>query len=418
VDHVAALVALAVQEASPSRRSEQTNALTGVLHRVSALDVKIGDLSSRIPTIEQFELFTEHMEELLSHLPALKKVCPLGDHMETILSIVGQVEALAQLFGQVETLMPLVQRVERVEPLVAQVAGLLPLSSQVAELQASLQTITELQKAAAEPSPQSQSSALSQLRSPPAERHISPAGLLLSGAGPVPTSLLPSPEVDSSPQRSSKKRRIEDMVESLEERFDSIRNEVDNVTWDVAELGEQMSRSKRLRLGGPGMSASESGETTGLDISSVQRSDESAAWKKRIEEDLDEVLRVVSQLWQAEGVWPERLEAGLERAWAKSLKLRQHGDESTGLAIARLMNALRTDVDVLRLAVEAQGPGTMVSGSTTANVATERLVGQVLEKLSKEQTMFRAELEEWMGKTMKPVKDVCKALGALAGAAE
>ncbi|KAG8747395.1 hypothetical protein FRC10_001066 [Ceratobasidium sp. 414] len=409
LDHVPALVALASQEAALRRMCEHAKTLTGIVHQVNGLDSDLKDLNSRVPAAEQFRLMTE----FLADVPSLKKLMPLCGQVEPILSLAGRVEAFSPLAGHVKSLMPLVQRVERVEPLVFQVEKLSPLPSQIAELQAS---VTELQTTLAESGARSQPNTLGQPHSPYVEQQQLPPISFLPQPDSPPAMLLPSPDIESSPQRPSKKRKLEDIVESLEERLDSMRNEVDGVVWDMAEIEKQVCSPKRARMSGPPLPTRESGgiaeSDSQYDYSGLN------AWREQIDKDLDRVQRVVLELWQGEGGWPEKLEAGLEVAWAKSLMLREDGDNSTGLAIVRLLNTTRSDMDVIKLAVESQGPGAMVSGAASADAVVERIIGQVLERIFEHHTKFKTELEEWLARSTKPVKDMCRALRMVGGELE
>ncbi|KAG9087547.1 hypothetical protein FS749_002850 [Ceratobasidium sp. UAMH 11750] len=308
--------------------------------------------------------------------------------------------------------MTLVQRAERVEPLALQMDKLLPLPSRVTELQTS---VTGLQTSLTKSGVRSQPNTSGQL-STSAEQDLPPITFLPQASSP-PAPLFPSPDIDAS-LRPSKKRKLEEAVESIEERLDTMQNEVDNVVWDVAEIEKRVCPSKRARTSKP-LSSPESGEITESESSRAQYGHPDLdAWRKKIDGDVDKVVKAVSQLWQGEGDWPERLESGLEVAWAKSLKLRENGDKSTGLAIVRLLNATRKDVDLVKLAVQSQGPGVMASGAGSVDAVMERIVDQMVERMSKHHAKFKSDLEEWLDKSTKPVKDVCRALKTAGGVFE
>ena len=162
------------------------------------------------------------------------------EHTSTIESL----KVLLPLVNQTDTLVSFAGRFNTYEQLVDQVNGLLPLVTHISELQASTRSFGEylpfieglVASNRANSSVQSQSSALNQLRSPPSERYSTHPISFSHGLQATPASLLPAPDIASSQGRPSKKRRLEFAVESLEIQLDSMRNEIDDVAWNVRTL--------------------------------------------------------------------------------------------------------------------------------------------------------------------------------------
>ncbi|QRV87406.1 RING hydroxylating beta subunit domain-containing protein [Ceratobasidium sp. AG-Ba] len=448
VEKVPTLVALAAQEPALLRALENAKVVAGIVRRANELDTNLKDIKSRLPIIDQLDIpaFRRLLDDVsdLKELVPLKRILPHVAQIEALVPLAGQtgalgsiagqvevlspladqvaalspVEVLSRLTGQVKSLLPLVQRVERIEPLVFQVEKLLPLPARVSEIQGS---IAELQKAVAEPRAQPPQALTAQIPSPTSLPR-QPVPLPQPSPRTASSSaLLPSPNIASSSSRPSKKRKLEDAIESLEERLDSMRHEVDNVrddvdnmAWDVAELGKN-SVSKRARMECASSHDLAVGETTKSDALQLRQFDdhESEDWKQKINQDVDKLQDLVAQLWRGENGWPEKLEAALERAWANSLCLRTDEDRSTLAAVSRLVNAIREDVEVLTISAQVQGPTTMVLGASAMDKATSEITGRIISEVNLQNARFRRELEEWLGKKLMPVKQMCLAMNSI-----
>ncbi|KAG8698951.1 hypothetical protein FRC09_006921 [Ceratobasidium sp. 395] len=400
---VPALVTIANQETAYNRLPEYLKALGGIARRMNTVESDLKDLAPRVPAVEQFELMTEFLVEV----PNLKKLAPLGSQIDSALLLISHVETITSLVDQAESLIPLVQRVENLEPLSSKVEKLLPLRSRVADLHAS---ITELRKDVAGANARSQPRTSGQPSSLVVdEPQLPPISFLPQPSSPA-TMLRSSPDLEPS-SRPSKKRKLEETVESIEEQLESMRNEVDSVAWDVAEMEKRLSSPKRLRTSRSLPPSRESGEITESDLSQAQENDGSThVWRMKVDTDLDYLRGVLLQLRLGEGDWPERLEAALERAWEKSSRISENQGGTTVPALAGQLNALSSDIQVLKLALEAQGPGTIALGSSSVDAMMERITGRVLEQMSEHHESFKSELEQVVSNTVKPVKDMFHAI--------
>ncbi|KAF8607866.1 hypothetical protein BDV93DRAFT_282106 [Ceratobasidium sp. AG-I] len=339
-----------------------------------------------------------------------------AEHTNTIENL----KSLLPLVDQADTLVLFAGRFNTYEQLVDQVNGLLPLATHVSELRASTQSITVhlpfieglVASNRANSSVQSQSSAPNQLWSPPSERYPTHQIGFSHELQAAPASLLPAPDITSNQGRPAKKRRLEATVESLEIQLDSMRNEIDDVAWNVRALGEQRTGSKRLR----------EPEDELVHTEVVQRSSKRPAeGRGHSKADLNAAVQeVFAGLWQGEDGWIEKLDMELGRLWAKTLRV--GGAENAGLVIARTLGEVREDIDTLRLAVEARGSGVVVSGSamaTTSNAAGMEKIGeQLIENMLTEHSRFKDQLREWLDKTMKPITDMLAVVQEVQGKLE
>lgn len=325
------------------------------------------------------------------------------EHIDMIESL----KALLPLVGQTDALVTFAGRFNTYEQLVGQVNGLLPLAAHISELQASTQSINEflplMEKLAASDcansNVQPQPSAPSQLRSPPSERHSSHPISFSQALQATPTSLMPAPNITPSPGRPSKKRRLEAAVESLEVQIDSMRNEIDDVAWNVRILDEQRVGSKRLR----------DQENELVHTKAVQGSDGvPAVGRNHSRAKLNAAVReVFAGIWQDGDGWLEKLDMELGRLWAEKLKAGEI--ENAGMVVARVLGEVREDIDTLRLAIEARGPG-MVAANTSNTVGMEKAAQQLIKHMLAEQSQFKDQLKEWLDETMKPVTNMFAAM--------
>lgn len=360
------------REGDPTPPAEWVNTLPTLLRRVDVLEAQDTNRAAHAGTIEP-----------------LKALLPLVDQIEALTSLTGRLDIYEQLVDQVN--------------------DLLPLAGHISELQSITEHLPLIEKLAAldnaDSNTQSQSSIPSQLRSPPSERYSShPIGFS------TPTSLLPAPDIASSSGRPSRKRKLEAAIDSLEVQLDNMRNEIDDVSWNVRTLSEQRVESKRRRREQDGQEGSGSGQgDNGAALGEQGRS---------TEVDLTATVReVLVGLWQGEDGWLERLDTELGRLWAKTLNVGEA--ENARSVIARSVSELREDIDTLRLAIEARGSGVEVSGSAMANasnvVGIEKLAQQLIDNMLVEQSQFKDQLKEWLDDTMKPVTDMFAAMQQVQG---
>lgn len=377
---------------------ERTPALLAVLEKPAGQVPPPGSPNNqsspeRTETVNRCDVLEENIQSLRSfELKAKEELESLLAQVETVTKIADEI--LIPFVDQAKPLLPLT-------PLVAHVESLPPLVDQVAQLQATTKSLLDrlATAAAAEPSPPSQ------LRSPVTDLHVSRPASPSSNHGAAP---LFSPTTE--PRRLKRKRdsELEEKIESLEDQIDGMRAEFDDVRGEVdavREMTQERDRSKKARMGekqGPSPESSEGGELT-------------SQARKKIERDLDLAMDTIRGLWIGEAKWMNQIDTLLGQQWAEVLEVAGEGPKGA----ANLLRALRSDVDVLKLAVEARGSGISTSRISTSGTSMvdashiagmEKLVEMLTENVLKEQNMFQKRLEEQLNTTLKPIKNMYRAL--------
>ncbi|CAE6428557.1 unnamed protein product [Rhizoctonia solani] len=338
--------------------AEQLEGVARAATRLQTLEEQIHALQTSQPKLEEdVQQVTSRVEELV---PTFDKVVkPFTDHVRSILSLV---------------------------PLSSHVSSLVPLIDQVPQLHASIQSLSDrvdaaaLAAAAAVGSSPADPSPANQLRSPVTDRELSP-----DEPPNENTALFASATTEPRP---NKRRRTEEKFDSFENQLDSMQGEIHGIADDVKILCTERAKAKKMRTGDkPG----EVGQS-----------------RKKIDEDVDNLMDTLRSLFEGEDPWPAQIDLVLGKQWAQVLQPPQHQpDTGASSTIVKLCEEL----EVLKMAVEAHGSGVPAPPSAidAVHVAwAENLTEKVMADVSKEQTQFKAELEELISRALQPMKKVFK----------
>ncbi|KAH7343649.1 hypothetical protein B0J17DRAFT_643323 [Rhizoctonia solani] len=338
---------------------EQFEGVARAATRLQTLEEQMHTLRTSHPKLkEDLQLVTSQMGDLL---PTVNKVKPFTDHVKSILS-------LLPLSNHVPSLVPLIDRVPQLH------ASIQSLSDRVDDAAASA--------AAAAQTPAGPGPA-SQLRSPVTDRESSPA------EEPTDNTVL---FVSTTEPRPKKRRRVEEMFESLESQLDSMQGELDGVADDVQVLCEERCKTKKMRTGEKQPAGAEPGELVEPPT--------------KITEDVDMIMDTLRSLFEGEGAWPERIDVILGRQWTQVL---QSSQLEPGAGASSVIAKLCEELEVLKMVVEAHGSGTAAPPSAidAVHVAwAENLTKNVMANVNKEQAQFKTELEELISRALQPMKKV------------
>lgn len=320
-------------------------------------------------------------------------------------------EDLEQLSAQLESFMPAgnvfqsfvdrTQLLSSLVPLAEHVPKIITLVDQVPQLQTSMKSLSERVEVCTISSPVDLSPA-GRLRPLATNRHAPQPTSPTSNSGTTPVLLFPGAEGAPAPQiRQNKKRRIEALIESLEERIDGVSAEVDGVVEDVRHLYSEKSKTKRQRVSERQSQAGrplDTGESS-FDLPTIAR-------------DLDKVMDAITGLWGGKGGWPEQLDLLLGQWWAQVLELPAAKGDLRGAG--SILQTLFSEIEVLKLAIEARGSGISATGSPAVDAShiawMGRFADELKTKLNEDQAAFRTQLEELLSKSLKPIKNMYKAL--------
>ncbi|CUA70061.1 Myosin-9 [Rhizoctonia solani] len=339
---------------------EQLEGVARAATRLQILEEQIHALRTAQPKLkEDLEQVTSQVEGLV---PTIDKVVkPFMDHVRSILSLVP-------LSNHVPSLVPLIDQVPQLH------ASIQSLSDRV-DAAASAAAVATATAAAIAPSPAGPSPA-SQLRSPVTDRELSPAEPSNENTALFVTA--------TAEPRPNKRRRTEEKLQSLEGQLDCMQGELDGIVDEVKILCTEQAKAKRMRTGEAGQS------------------------RKKIDDDVDNLMDTLRNLFEGQDPWPEQIDTVLGKQWAKVLQSSElRPDAGASSTIAKLCEEL----EVLKMVVEAHGSGIPAPPSAidAVHVAwAENLTEKVMADVSKEQAQFKTELEELINKALQPMKKVFK----------